>query len=42
MGGRQHHEFDEVVLDRLGVGVVSVCEPWLDTGGPGQSLLIAS
>jgi DNA invertase Pin-like site-specific DNA recombinase len=28
-------------LDRIGVEVVSVREPWLDTGGPVRSLLIA-
>ena len=28
-------------LDRLGVEVVSVREPWLDTGGPVRTLLIA-
>ena len=28
-------------LDRFGVEVVSVREPWLDTGGPVRSLLIA-
>jgi len=28
-------------LDRIGVQVVSVREPWLDTGGPVRSLLIA-
>lgn len=28
-------------LDRLGVQVVSVREPWLDTGGPVRSLLVA-
>ncbi len=28
-------------LDRIGVQVVSVMEPWLDTGGPVRSLLIA-
>lgn len=28
-------------LDRLGVELVSVREPWLDTGGPVRSLLIA-
>lgn len=27
-------------LDRLGVQVVSVREPWLDTGGPVRSLLV--
>jgi DNA invertase Pin-like site-specific DNA recombinase len=30
-----------VELDRLGVPVVSVREPWLDTGGPTRSLLVA-
>jgi DNA invertase Pin-like site-specific DNA recombinase len=30
-----------VELDRLGVPVVSVREPWLDTSGPTRSLLIA-
>jgi DNA invertase Pin-like site-specific DNA recombinase len=28
-------------LDRIGVKVVSVQEPWLDTGGPVRSLLVA-
>jgi len=28
-------------LDRCGVEVVSVREPWLDTGGPVRALLIA-
>jgi DNA invertase Pin-like site-specific DNA recombinase len=28
-------------LDRIGVQVVSVREPWLDTGGPVRSLLVA-
>src|SRR5574341_780403 len=28
-------------LDRLGVQVVSLREPWLDTGGPVRSLLVA-
>jgi DNA invertase Pin-like site-specific DNA recombinase len=28
-------------LDRLGVQVISVREPWLDTGGPVRSLLVA-
>jgi putative DNA-invertase from lambdoid prophage Rac len=28
-------------LDRLGVLVVSVREPWLDTGGPVRDLLVA-
>jgi DNA invertase Pin-like site-specific DNA recombinase len=28
-------------LDRIGVEVVSVREPWLDTGGPVRTLLIA-
>jgi DNA invertase Pin-like site-specific DNA recombinase len=28
-------------LDRLGVQVLSVREPWLDTGGPVRSLLVA-
>jgi DNA invertase Pin-like site-specific DNA recombinase len=28
-------------LDRVGVEVISVREPWLDTGGPVRSLLIA-
>lgn len=30
-----------VELDRLGVPVVSVREPWLDTSGPTRSLLVA-
>jgi putative DNA-invertase from lambdoid prophage Rac len=30
-----------VELDRLGVQVVSVREPWLDTGGPVRALLVA-
>jgi putative DNA-invertase from lambdoid prophage Rac len=30
-----------VELDRLGVPVVSVREPWLDTSGPARSLLVA-
>lgn len=30
-----------VELDRLGVTVVSVREPWLDTSGPTRSLLVA-
>lgn len=30
-----------IELDRLGVQVVSVREPWLDTGGPVRSLLLA-
>jgi DNA invertase Pin-like site-specific DNA recombinase len=32
---------DVLELDRIGVQVVSVREPWLDTGGPVRSLLIA-
>lgn len=32
---------DVTELDRVGVTVVSVREPWLDTGGPVRSLLIA-
>lgn len=30
-----------VELDRIGVRVISVREPWLDAGGPARSLLIA-
>ena len=30
-----------VELDRLGVPVISVREPWLDTTGPTRSLLVA-
>lgn len=30
-----------VELDRIGVEVLSVREPWLDTGGPVRSLLVA-
>jgi putative DNA-invertase from lambdoid prophage Rac len=32
---------DVLELDRIGVQVVSVREPWLDTGGPVRTLLIA-
>lgn len=32
---------DVLELDRLGVAVVSVKEPWMDTGGPVRELLIA-
>lgn len=32
---------DVLELDRLGVQVVSVREPWMDTGGPVRSLLVA-
>lgn len=32
---------DVLELDRLGVQLVSVCEPWLDTGGPVRDLLVA-
>lgn len=32
---------DVLELDRIGVHVVSVREPWLDTGGPVRNLLVA-
>lgn len=32
---------DVLELDRLGVPVISVREPWLDTGGPVRQLLVA-
>lgn len=32
---------DVLELDRLGVEIVSVCEPWLDTRGPVRDLLVA-
>lgn len=32
---------DVLELDRIGVQIVSVREPWLDTGGPVRSLLLA-
>lgn len=32
---------DVLELDRLGVEIVSVCEPWLDTRGPVRELLVA-
>lgn len=32
---------DVLELDRLGVQLVSVKEPWLDTGGPARDLLLA-
>jgi DNA invertase Pin-like site-specific DNA recombinase len=32
---------DVLELDRIGVQVVSVREPWLDTGGPVRNLLVA-
>jgi DNA invertase Pin-like site-specific DNA recombinase len=32
---------DALVLDRAGVQLVSVREPWLDTGGPVRDLLLA-
>jgi DNA invertase Pin-like site-specific DNA recombinase len=32
---------DVTELDRIGVQVVSVCEPWLDTGSPARGLLVA-
>lgn len=33
---------DIVELDRLGVCLVSVCEPWLDTTGPMRHMLVAN
>lgn len=32
---------DVMTLDRAGVAIVSVKEPWLDTGGPVRQLLVA-
>lgn len=41
--GRSMHDTIETVrrLDRSGVEVLSVREPWLDTGGPARALLLS-
>src|SRR5258708_40224264 len=41
-GRNMHRNIGDVLeLDRLGVQVVSVKEPWLDQQGPARSLLLA-
>jgi hypothetical protein len=35
------HYKDALALDSAGVQIVSVREPWLDTGGPVRNLLLA-
>src|SRR2546422_2694541 len=42
LGRNMHRTIGDVLeLDRLGVGVVSLREPWLDQQGPARSLLLA-